>query len=108
MSELILHQFAASPFSEKIRWVLAIKGFAYKSVSVPVIMPNPDAVSFTWGYGRATFLIIGADIYCVQPGFAKFLKHFSIHPVCIHCTTGDLMGQGAISCQHANRRRGHF
>lgn len=64
MSELILHQFAASPFSEKMRRVLGFKGLAYKSVSVPVVMPKPDVVALTGGYRRTPFLQIGADIYC--------------------------------------------
>ena len=64
MSELILHQFAASPFSEKIRRVLGFKGLAYRSVSVPVVMPKPDVVALTGGYRRTPFLQIGADIYC--------------------------------------------
>jgi glutathione S-transferase len=74
MSELILHQFAASPFSEKIRRVLAFKGLAYKSVSVPVIMPKPDVVSLTGGYRRTPFLQIGADIYCDTALICKVLE----------------------------------
>jgi len=64
MSDLILHQFAASPFSEKMRRVLAFKGLAYKSVSVPVVMPKPDVVALTGGYRRTPFLQMGADIFC--------------------------------------------
>ena len=64
MSELILHQFAASPFSEKMRRVLGFKGLAYRSVSVPVVMPKPDVVALTGGYRRTPFLQIGSDIYC--------------------------------------------
>ena len=64
MSEIILHQFAASPFSEKLRLVLGFKGLAYKSIEVPAIMPKPDVVALTGGYRRTPFLQMGADIYC--------------------------------------------
>ncbi len=47
--EIILHQFAASPFSEKLRLVLGFKALAYKSVKVPAIMPKPDVVALTGG-----------------------------------------------------------
>lgn len=64
MTEIILHHFAASPFSEKVRLVLGYKGLAWKSVTVPAIMPKPDVVALTGGYRRTPFLQIGADIYC--------------------------------------------
>ena len=64
MTQLILHHFSASPFSEKARLVLGYKGLAWKSVTVPAIMPKPDVVALTGGYRRTPFLQIGADIYC--------------------------------------------
>jgi glutathione S-transferase len=64
MAELILHHFAASPFSEKLRAVLGFKGLAWKSVTVPAMMPKPDVVVLTGGYRRTPFLQIGADVYC--------------------------------------------
>ncbi len=64
MSELILHHYAGSPFSEKVRLVLGYKGLAWKSVTVPVMLPKPDVVALTGGYRRTPFLQIGADIYC--------------------------------------------
>lgn len=64
MSELILHHYDSSPFSEKVRLVLGFKGLAWRSVTVPVILPKPDAVALTGGYRRTPFLQIGADIYC--------------------------------------------
>lgn len=62
--DLILHHFAASPFSEKVRVVLGYKQLAWKSVTVPHILPKPDVVALTGGYRRTPFLQIGADIYC--------------------------------------------
>ena len=64
MTELILHHFPASPFSEKVRLVLGYKGLAWKSVTVPAIMPKPDVVALTGGYRKTPFLQIGADMYC--------------------------------------------
>ena len=64
MPDLILHQYANSPFSEKVRLVLGFKGMAWHSVIVPAILPKPDVVALTGGYRRAPFMQIGADIYC--------------------------------------------
>ena len=64
MSDLILHHYAGSPFSEKVRLILGFKGLAWRSVSVPNVMPKPDVVALTGGYRRTPFLQIGADIYC--------------------------------------------
>jgi glutathione S-transferase len=64
MNELILHQYAASPFSEKIRCLLGYKQQAYRTVEIPVIMPKPDLMALTGGYRKTPVLQVGADIYC--------------------------------------------
>ena len=64
MTDLILHHYDTSPFSEKFRLVLGLKRLAWRSVKVPRIMPKPDVLSLTGGYRRTPFLQIGADIYC--------------------------------------------
>lgn len=64
MDSLILHHYAPSPYSEKIRLVLGYKALAWQSVNTPVIMPKPDLVALTGGYRRAPVLQIGADIFC--------------------------------------------
>ena len=64
MSDLILHHYVGSPFSEKVRLILGFKGLAWRSVIVPSIMPKPDVVALTGGYRRTPFMQIGADIYC--------------------------------------------
>lgn len=64
MSEIILHHYDASPFSEKVRLMLGIKGLAWRSVIQPVIMPKPDLVPLTGGYRRIPVMQIGADVYC--------------------------------------------
>lgn len=64
MSGIILHHYATSPFSEKVRLILGYKGIAWQSVMIPQIMPKPDVVALTGGYRRTPFMQIGADIYC--------------------------------------------
>jgi glutathione S-transferase len=64
MTELILHHYDISSFSEKIRLVLGLKALAWRSVIIPAISPKPDLVPLTGGYRRTPVLQIGADIYC--------------------------------------------
>jgi len=64
MNDLILHQYAASPFSEKVRCLLGYKQQAFRTVEIPVIMPKPDLMALTGGYRKTPVLQIGADIYC--------------------------------------------
>ena len=61
---IILHHYDISPYSEKIRLGLGLKGLAWASVETPVIMPKPDLTALTGGYRKAPVLQIGADIYC--------------------------------------------
>lgn len=64
MAELILHHYDTSPFSEKVRAMLGVKGLAWRSVIQPVIMPKPELVPLTGGYRRIPVLQVGADVYC--------------------------------------------
>ncbi|RAK62328.1 glutathione S-transferase family protein [Phenylobacterium kunshanense] len=64
MSEIILHHYDTSPFSEKVRLMLGVKGLAWRSVIQPVIMPKPDLIPLTGGYRRIPVMQIGADVYC--------------------------------------------
>jgi glutathione S-transferase len=62
--QIILHHYDASPFSEKVRLMLGLKGLAWQSVQTPNMLPKPDLVPLTGGYRRAPVMQIGADIYC--------------------------------------------
>jgi len=62
--EIILHHYDTSPFSEKVRVMLGVKGLSWHSVIQPVIMPKPELIPLTGGYRRIPVLQIGADIYC--------------------------------------------
>jgi glutathione S-transferase len=64
MSDLILHHYAFSTFSEKVRAALGYKGLAYRSVDIPGLPPRPLLAPLTGGYRRAPVLQVGADIYC--------------------------------------------
>ena len=64
MTDIILHHYDISPYSEKVRLGLGLKGLAWASVEMPVIMPKPDLTALTGGYRKAPVLQIGADIYC--------------------------------------------
>jgi glutathione S-transferase len=64
MSDIILHHYAFSTFSEKLRIALGVKGLAYGSVDIPGLPPRPLLTPLTGGYRRAPVMQIGADIYC--------------------------------------------
>ena len=64
MSDLILHHYAFSSFSEKVRATLGFKGLAYRSVDIPGLPPRPLLAPLTGGYRRVPVLQVGADIYC--------------------------------------------
>lgn len=80
MSNIILHHYPTSPFSEKIRAILGYKGLAWKSVHMPVIMPKPDLVALTGGYRRAPVMQIGADIYCDSKLIVNVLERLNPNP----------------------------
>ena len=64
MADIILHHYETSPYSEKVRLGLGLKGLTWASVEIPVIMPKPDLTALTGGYRKTPVLQIGADIYC--------------------------------------------
>lgn len=80
MTELILHHYAASPFAEKVRLMLGFKGLAWRSVTVPSVMPKPDLVALTGGYRRTPNLQIGADVYCDTALIARVLERLRPTP----------------------------
>ncbi|HEX4197073.1 MAG TPA: glutathione S-transferase family protein [Caulobacteraceae bacterium] len=64
MTDLILHHYDASPFSEKVRLLFGLRGLAWRSVIQPTIMPKPELTPLTGGYRRIPVLQAGADVYC--------------------------------------------
>src|SRR5262245_28161980 len=71
---LVLHQYDTSPFSEKIRKLLAHKRVPWFAVEQPSIMPKPELVPLTGGYRRIPVLQIGADVYCDSQLIARVLE----------------------------------
>ena len=80
MTDIILHHYPTSPFSEKIRLVLGYKKLAWKSVIIPSIMPKPDVLALTGGYRKTPFMQIGADIYCDSALICDVLEHIQPEP----------------------------
>ena len=64
MTDMILHHYPNSPFSEKVRVAFGLKQAAWKSVVIPNIMPKPDLMPLTGGYQKTPVMQVGADIYC--------------------------------------------
>ena len=64
MSQIILHHYQLSPYSEKIRLALGLKGLSWRSVEIPVWTPRPKLTPMTGGYRRTPILQIGAEFYC--------------------------------------------
>lgn len=80
MNELILHQYAGSPFSEKIRAILGLKKLAWRAVEIPNILPKPDLVAMTGGYRRTPVLQIGAHVYCDTELIARRIDELAPAP----------------------------
>jgi glutathione S-transferase len=84
MSELILHHYPFSTFSEKVRAVLGYKGLAYGSVEIAGLPPRPLLTPLTGGYRRAPVLQVGADIYCdtniILPALERLQPAKTLYP----------------------------
>lgn len=80
MTELILHHYPASPFSEKTRLMLGFKGLSWRSVLISPVMPKPDLVALTGGYRKTPVLQVGADIYCDTALIARRLEQEKAQP----------------------------
>jgi glutathione S-transferase len=80
MTDLILHHYPNSPFSEKVRLILGYKQLPWKSVVIPAILPKPDVVALTGGYRKTPFLQVGADIYCDSALICDVLEHLQPEP----------------------------
>ncbi len=83
MSALILHHYALSPFSEKMRRIFAFKGLAWHAVEQPLMAPKPDLTPLTGGYRRIPVLQIGADIYCDTALIARMVERRYPTPTCL-------------------------
>ena len=64
MAEIILHHYPLSPYSEKIRLALGLKGVSVEISRNPVWTPRPKLTPMTGGYRRTPILQVGAEFYC--------------------------------------------
>jgi glutathione S-transferase len=74
MTELILHSYDASPFTQRALKLLAIKGLEWRSVTTPMMPPKDDLLALTGGYRGTPVLQIGADIYIDSQRIAAELE----------------------------------
>jgi glutathione S-transferase len=83
MSDIILHHYATSPYSEKIRAILGYKKLAWHSVTMPFVMPKPDLVALTGGYRKAPVMQLGRDIYCDTSLIVRVLDRLQPTPAIV-------------------------
>ncbi|MBG32222.1 MAG: glutathione S-transferase, partial [Alcanivorax sp.] len=62
MSDLILHHYALSPFSEKVRAMLGYAGLDWQSVTVREMPPRPMLAPLAGGYRKILVAQSGADV----------------------------------------------
>lgn len=80
MAEIILHHYDLSPFSEKIRLALGLKGLDWRSVKVDPVPPRPALDALTGGYRRVPVMQVGADIYCDTEVIFRALERIAPEP----------------------------
>ncbi len=80
VDQLILHQYATSPFSEKIRAILSFKDVPWTAVEIPAVLPKPDLIALTGGYRKTPVLQIGAHLYCDTALIAEVLERLAPSP----------------------------
>lgn len=86
MSNIYLHHYPASLFSEKIRLLLGYHDVAWNSVTIPSIMPRPLLMPLSGGYRKTPILQIGANVYCDTKIIAQALAR--------HCDDATLYQHG--------------
>ena len=76
--QIILHHYAFSPYAEKVRLALGIKGLDWGSVEAAMMPPRPLLDPLTGGYRRIPVMQVGADIYCDTHAILPALER--LHP----------------------------
>ena len=83
MAEILFHHYPLSPFSEKVRRLLAYKQLPWRAVEQPIMAPKPELTPLTGGYRRIPVLQIGADIYCDTALILRVLEQRHPTPACL-------------------------
>jgi glutathione S-transferase len=76
---LILHNYAFSPFGEKIRSMLGCVDLSWQSVEVPPQPPRPSLDPMITGYRKSPVAQIGADLFCDTRTIAAEIARLSGH-----------------------------
>ena len=74
MTDLILHSYDGSPFTQRVLKMLAIKRASWSWVETPMMMPKEDLVALTGGYRGTPVLQVGADVYIDSQRIARELE----------------------------------
>jgi glutathione S-transferase len=61
---IILHHYALSPFSEKLRLMFGYADLPWQSLLSPEMPPRPNLDPLTGGYRRIPVAQVGADLFC--------------------------------------------
>ncbi|HET8705130.1 MAG TPA: glutathione S-transferase family protein [Pseudomonadales bacterium] len=80
MSELILHHYPYSPFSEKIRAMLGYANLSWQSVITKEMPPRPKVEQLVGGYRKIPVAQIGADVFCDSHIIAEEIAQLSQIP----------------------------
>jgi glutathione S-transferase len=79
MSDLILHHYDASPFTQRALRMLGLKRLAWRSVQMPMMPPKDDLVALTGGYRGTPVLQVGAEVFIDSQLIARKLEQ--LHPL---------------------------
>ena len=80
MTDIILHHYDVSPFSEKIRLALGLKGLSWRSAVTEAVPPRPHLDVLAGGYRRIPVLQVGADVYCDTEVIFRALERIAPEP----------------------------
>jgi glutathione S-transferase len=105
MTALILHHYDASPYTQRVLKMLAIKRLAWQSVQTPMLPPKDDLVALTGGYRGTPVLQIGADVYIDSQRIARELERRYPQPT-LFPGTGAGLGYASVKWADAYFRAG--
>lgn len=80
MTNLILHHYPMSPFSQKIRSMLGYANLSWQSVITREMLPRPHLQTLAGGYRKIPVAQIGADIFCDSHSIASEIARLSGKP----------------------------
>jgi len=80
MTDLILHHYPMSPFSQKTRSMLGYANLPWQSVITREMLPRPHLQTLAGGYRKIPVAQIGADIFCDSHSIASEIARLSDKP----------------------------